>query len=231
MPSLPDPNKYNDPIKYFRDCHALIAIQLNNLEQLTIDAERKGIKKSIKEDKAWRELFEFLVNVAPIHEQDEELALFPIVLQKIPHVGFQQVTSPMRFIHEQHEMMEKHSIELLRIWRQTLAKNELSDDDANRFILGAKELAAIYREHVRRENEVIYTVANDELLSPTERQEILEVIRELHSKEVMTAYFDYEAPVFSDASYKPVIVAIDENDDAISEEGFDVEDDEEAGEE
>jgi hemerythrin-like domain-containing protein len=227
MPSLPDPNKYNDPIRYFRDSHALIISLINQLEDLIKNAEAKGIKKSIKEDKGWTDILEFLVNVAPIHEQDEEEALFPLIFEKIPHVGFQQASSPIRFIHEQHDAMQMHSLDLLRIWKQTLAKNELSDDDANQFILGAKELAAIYREHVRRENEIIYTTANDELLSPQDRVNILAIIREHHAKEVIMPYFDYEAPVITDPFYKPVIVAGDENEDAVSQQELEVEGEEE----
>ena len=48
MPQLPDPNKYNDPIKYFRDCHALITTQINLLEKLWQSAEANGVIKSIK---------------------------------------------------------------------------------------------------------------------------------------------------------------------------------------
>jgi hemerythrin-like domain-containing protein len=226
MPRLPDPNKYSDPIRYFRDSHALIVTVINQLEELIKSAELKGIKKSITEDKTWREILEFLVDVAPIHEQDEELALFPVIFEKVPHVGFQMQNSPIRFIHEQHDMMQMRSVELLKIWRQTLAKNELTDEEANRFILGAKELAEIYREHIRRENEIIYTTANDELLSPQEREAVMGMIREHHSKEVITPYFDYEAPVISDPFYRPVIVAGGANEDAVSEEELEVENDE-----
>jgi len=224
---LPDPNKYNDPIRYFRECHALIITLINQLEQLTQEAEKKGVKQSIKEDRGWRDILDFLVNVAPIHEMDEEEALFPLIFEKVPHVGFQQPSSPIRFIEEQHTAMQQHSIELLKIWRQTIAKDEISDDEANKFILGAKELAAIYREHIRRENEIIYTTANDELLSPQERQNIIEKIREMHGKEVISGMFDYEAPVFSDPSYKPTYVAGADNEDAVSDEEFEVEDEDE----
>src|SRR5207302_3312007 len=102
--------------------------------------ERKGVKKSIKEDRGWRDLLDFFVNTAPIHEMDEEEALFPIIFEKVPHVGFQQRSSPIRFIEEQHTVMQQHSIDLLKIWRQTIAKDEITDEEANRFILGAKEL-------------------------------------------------------------------------------------------
>jgi len=229
---LPDPNKYSDPIRYFRDSHALIITLINQLDDLIKSAEQKGIKKSIIEDKAWREILEFLVNVAPIHEQDEEMALFPLVFKKVPHVGFQMANSPIRFIHEQHEVMQMHSIELLQIWKQTLIKNELTDEEANRFILGAKQLAAIYREHVRTENEIIYTTANDELLSPQERESIMNTIREHHGAEVITPYFDYEAPVISNPAYSPKVVVGDDENDAISGEELEVEeegDEEETG--
>jgi len=230
MPQLPDPNKYDDPIRFFRDCHALIITLINRLEKLAQEAESKGVKKSIKEDKDWGEILDFLVNDAPLHEQDEEEALFPIVLEKVPHIGFQQENSPMRFIQEQHQVMQLRSIDLLRIWKQTLAKNEISDEDAGKFILGVKELVGIYREHVRRENEIIYTTANDELLSPQEREEILGKIRELHGKQVISDYLPFDEPTFSLSGYAPVIVS-GENEDAVSEQTVELEDDDEENEE
>src|SRR6266480_466755 len=160
MPSLPDPNRYNDPIKYFRDSHALITTQINILEQLAKNAEIKGVLKSITEDREWADLLDFLINTAPRHEMDEELALFPIVLSKIPHVGFQQSGTPIRFIHEQHEMMQRRTNELILFWKKMLSNKEISPDEATQFIIGAKELVAIFREHMRRENELIYTTAN-----------------------------------------------------------------------
>jgi hemerythrin-like domain-containing protein len=222
---LPDPNIYNDPIRFFRDCHALIVQVINQLELLISDAEKKGIRFSIQEDKGWRDILDFLVNVAPVHEADEEEALFPVISEKIPHVGFQSNSSPIRFIQDQHEVMQAHATDLLRFWQQTLVKNEITDTEVNQFILGAKELAAIFREHIRRENEVIYTAANDELLSPEERQQIMETIREHHSKEVISGYFEYEAPVFSDPAFNPIYVAGDRHDDAIADE--ELEEDEE----
>src|SRR5689334_18950687 len=103
MPRLPDPNKYADPIRFFRDCHALVVTQINLLEQLAKDAESKGVIKSLRDDKRWAELLDFFVNTAPLHEMDEELALFPVVFEKTPHFGFQSPDSAKRFIEEQHE--------------------------------------------------------------------------------------------------------------------------------
>ena len=225
MPQLPDPNKYNDPIKYFRDCHALITTQINLLEKLWQSAEANGVIKSIKEDKEWGELLDFLVNVAPRHEIDEENSLFPLVLEKLPRIGFQQNTTPMRFIHEQHEVMLIRSTELLRLWRQTLEKNELTDDEATQFLSGAKELTGILREHIRRENEVIYTTANDELLSPADRQQILEGVRENHNKAVQTAYLGFDEPTYTLKGYSPVMISGD-REDAVSDSSIESDDEE-----
>jgi hemerythrin-like domain-containing protein len=231
MPQLPDPNKYNDPIKYFRDSHALITTQVNLLEKLTHSAELKGVIKSITEDKEWAEILDFFVNTATRHEIDEELALFPYMLDKIPHVGFQQSSTPIRFIHEQHESMLLRATELLRIWKQTLAQKEITNDEATQFIIGARELVTNFREHMRRENELIYTTANDELLSPSDRQKILEIIRENNSKEVMSDYLAYDQPTYSLTGYSPIIVNKNEDGDAVSTESLDIEEDEEEGEE
>lgn len=230
MLHLPDPDKYNDPIKFFRDCHALIVTQVNLLEQLSLDAESKGVIKSLKDDKRWADLLDFFVNTAPLHEIDEEMALFPIVFEKIPHFGFQSPDSAKQFIEGQHEVMQFKSIALLRFWKQSLAKTELTSDESTTFIQTAKELVALYREHIRRENEIIYTVANDELLSPQERQQIIKMVRENRSEVVQTPYMDFDEPTFTLKGYKPIIVS-QEDADAVSDSKISLEDDEEADEE
>jgi hemerythrin-like domain-containing protein len=230
MPALPDPNKYNDPIKFFRDCHALIITQVNLLEQLAIDAESKGVIKSLKDDKRWADLLDFFVNTAPLHEMDEEIALFPVVVEKIPHLGFQSPDSAKRFIEDQHEMLQYKSTALLRFWKESLAKNELTSDESTTFIHNAKELIALYREHIRKENEIIYTLAHDELLSPQERQDIIEKIRENRSEVVQTAYLDFEEPTYTLKGYTPVIVS-ENGRDVISESTIEPDDEEEEEEE
>ncbi len=230
MPHLPDPNKYNDPIKFFRDSHALITTQINLLEKLAQTAEASGNMKSVREDTRWAELLDFLINSAPRHEMDEELALFPIVLEKIPHVGFQHGETPIRFIHEQHEIIQRRTNDLIIFWKKTLDKPEISDAEAAQFIAGAKELVAIFRDHMRHENELIYTTANDDLLSPVDRQKILEMIRENNSKEVMSDFLEYDQPTYSLTGYKPVIVT-GNSEDAVSDATVDGDGEDEGEEE
>ncbi|MFI5263288.1 MAG: hemerythrin domain-containing protein [Candidatus Kapaibacterium sp.] len=229
MPKLPDPDKYNDPIKFFRDCHALIITQVNLLEQLVLDAESKGVIWSLKKDSRWADLLDFFVNTAPLHEMDEEVALFPVVVEKIPHFGFQSPDSAKRFIEDQHEMLQYKSGALLRFWKESLGKNELSSDESTTFVRNAKELISLYREHVRKENEIIYTLANDELLSPQERQDVIEKIRENRSEVVQTAYLDFEEPTYTLKGYKPIIVS-GGGEDAVSESTLESENEEEESE-
>ena len=72
---------------------------------------------------------------------------------------------------------------------------------------------------------MIYTAANDELLSPQEREDILAKIQEMHGKEVISGMFDYDSPTFSQSDYQPIL-AKTEDEDAISQESVDVEDEE-----
>ncbi|MEP7233905.1 MAG: hemerythrin domain-containing protein [Ignavibacteriota bacterium] len=223
MAKLPDPNKYSDPIKFFRDCHALIGSQVNLLAQMVAEAESKGVIKSLKDDDRWAELLDFFVNEAPIHESDEENALFPVVFEKTPHVGFQGAIAPNRFMQDEHELLQYKSIALLRFWKQALSKDELTSEDSTTFIQTAKELIGNYREHVRKENEIIYTVANDELLTPQERQDIIERVRQNRSVIVQTDYLAFDEPTYTLKGYSPQIVT--EGGDAISGSSLEGEED------
>ena len=61
------------------------------------------------------------------------------------------------------------------------------------------ELLAVYKQHVAKENEIIYKLANEELLTPDERQEVMEGIVALNSPQSSTAILDYDQSNYSDA--------------------------------
>ena len=157
---------------------------------------------------------------------DEEIALFPLVFERTPHFGFQSPGSASRFMSEQHEAMQYKSIALLKFWQASLGKDELTSEESTTFIRTVKELVELYHEHVRKENEIIYTTANDDLLSPQDRQDMIEKIRGNRSEIVQTAYLGFEEPTYTLKGYTPVIVT-GENEDAVSEEMIETEEEEE----
>lgn len=224
MIRLPDPEKYEDPIRYFRDCHGVVGAVVDEFEKLVKSARQIGVAKSFAESDRWKELLDFFVHAAPIHERDEERALFPLVVEKVPHLGFQSKGSPNRFIHDQHEGMQQRSQALLALWKAFLAQKSLTPADEARFLEVGAELVSVYREHIAMENGIIYTVANDNLLSPVERIAVMLLVREQHSEKTVTGVLS-----FSDSPYESMQGS--ESTEAVSEDQLEVDDEESEDEE
>lgn len=220
MIRLPDPDKYEDPIRYFRDSHGVVGGVVDRFEKLLLGAKENGVSKSFASNPEWVELLQFFVHVAPQHERDEERALFPIVFEKVPHLGFQSKGSPSRFIHDQHEGMQERSKALLELWKAAMAQKTLGEEDEKKFLETGVELAKLYREHIAMENRIIYTTANDSLLTPVERIAVMLLVREQHSEKTVMPVLG-----FSDSPYEDAGDDSPES-DAVSGEPFDVEEDE-----
>ena len=216
MIRLPDPEKYDDPIKYFRDSHKIIANVVARFFSLIDAAGTKGVSFLLEKKDEWSELLEFFVRGGPIHEQDEARALFPVILEKVPHLGFQSPKEPYRFILEEHEVMQQRARALLAIWKGYLVQQSLSADDEKRFFDVSDELVKLYHEHIGMEDKIIYTAANDNLLTPAERIGIMLLIREMHSERTVTPVIGFESTIYDSASE-------DEDDSAISKNVIDVE--------
>jgi len=197
MIQLPNPDEYEDPIRYFRDSHKIIVGVVDTFEKLLLQAKEQGVAASFAATAEWEEILNFFVAVAPMHELEEERSLFPIVLEKVHSIGFQSPQTPGRFIHEQHEVMQERSKALLALWRGYMLQKELSPEDEKRFVDVGIELIRLYREHVGIENAVIYSAANDELLSPAERIGILLSLQQQHGNQTIMPFISFSDQPYS----------------------------------
>lgn len=207
--TLPDPNNYSDGIAFFRDMHKLVRQSCAELETLLADAETSGVFKSFATRPEWEDLFRFFTVIAPEHERDEERYLFPLVIAKVPHVGFQQPDAPIRFLIEGHEVIERKLMQLLKDWNvfrtkppdpaaieESHAKHQAEDAA---FIASGRELALRYREHITIEEQRIYDLA-DRMLSGTEKQQLIDLLRAGHDNEATTTLLEFDRPQFSNPS-------------------------------
>src|SRR3954464_3136710 len=103
---LPDPNNFSDGVAFFREMHKVVLKSCADLDGLMDDAEKQGVFKSFANRPEWEELFRFFTVIAPEHERDEERCLFPMLREKLPHVGFQPLDAPIHFLIEGHDVLE-----------------------------------------------------------------------------------------------------------------------------
>ncbi len=211
--NLPDPQSYQDGIQYFHDTHKIILHECAELEELLSDAESQGVFQSFASRPEWNEVFDFFQKAAPRHEREEMALLFPAVATHVPHVGFQQPGSTIRFLTEGHEVLQRNMQTLVQDWEafRNVTRDAASlgaahathtSEDA-RFIATGRELVRLYREHITLEESRVYTVA-EKLMSGEEKLELIDQLREAYADEVVTSGFLFDEPRFSDPAYNVI---------------------------
>jgi iron-sulfur cluster repair protein YtfE (RIC family) len=198
---LPDPSEFSDPIKYLRASHVVIVAQVELLHALVKEAEQLGVAKSFSVHPDWVSTLYFFSRVLPTHERDEEIAVFPMLIANLTHVGFLAAGSPIRFLQDGHASMEKQAEALVQTWRRhvdTSGKREtvMSKDEEQAFLDTALQLVDLLRKHVKLEDDLVYKQAHD-ILSPSERIKAMDIIRTNHHSVVHSGVQEYDAPTSS----------------------------------
>jgi hemerythrin-like domain-containing protein len=198
---LPDPRKYRDPIRYFRDSHGVINEQLVEFERLLQEVASIGPEKAFAQSKeAWDETLHFFRRSAPRHEREEEQTLFPVLSDKFPSIGFRSANDPSKFLSAEHFEMRRLTRYLTDIWNQFKTDPPTSVEQGADFQRTGAELLSMYKQHIAKENEIIYKLANDELLSPDEREDVMRGVVSLNSPESSTAILNYDQSDYSDVT-------------------------------
>lgn len=204
MRHLPEPEKYQDPIRYFRDSHGVINEALVTLERLLDEVASTGLDKSLKDNAAaWDETLQFFHRSAPRHEKEEEETLFPVMSQKLPSIGFRAPEDPSKFLAAEHFEMRRLTRNLNDISNQARKSGAANLEQSAEFQRVGAQLLTVYKQHIAKENEIIYKLANEELLTPEERETVMEGIVALNSPQSMTSMLEYEQSEFSDESKSP----------------------------
>jgi hemerythrin-like domain-containing protein len=207
---LPDPSQYDDPIKFLRAIHGLVLQNSLELERLAADAEQRGVFASFASHPEWDDLLNFYTKAAPQHEKSEEEYLFPVLVRKLPRMGFQYEDSPIRFLVDGHDVLQARMIPLVSAWTQFKRKDRDAaslaasagrhSDEDKQFVAVARELASLYRDHIKMEEDRVYTVA-DKMLGSDERVEIMAGLRSEYDNEAVTGSVYFDPPQFSNPQF------------------------------
>jgi hemerythrin-like domain-containing protein len=109
---------------------------------------------------------------APKHTADEEESLFPR-LRKVNHPEVEAAIKTLDPLEKEHQRADAlHSVVDL-LGRRNLSGETLSPWEVQRFRESVAELAAIYKEHIRIEDEVVFPVAG-KLLAANDKAAIAE---------------------------------------------------------
>src|SRR3989338_2871891 len=137
--------------------HEKILSFLDKLE--AVNQKIQKIKSCQAEDKEWAELkhiVEHLIGAEPHHQREEQI-LFPELEKRC-------VFGPPQVMLQEHEELRKHKHELERLGQEaeTLNFNDLKKQlDAT-----AKFLVFNLRDHIFKENNILYPTALDVITEP-----------------------------------------------------------------
>jgi iron-sulfur cluster repair protein YtfE (RIC family) len=143
------------PFEMLTTCHERVHRMLRLLARLREHLASHGQDEQAAQ--AARDVMRYFDQAAPLHHQDEELHVFPVLLAR----GDAQVQSVVRRLQQDHRAMEL-AWSRVRALLQTVASTETGvawspwDAAALRTLDG---FSGLYDEHIRLEEDIVYPAA------------------------------------------------------------------------
>lgn len=153
MPGLHSPAaSFDQPFEMLAACHERVLRTLDLLQRLQAYLNEKGVDASVRQ--AARDVLRYFDVAAPLHHQDEELHVFPPLLQPGTDAATQ---AAVRQLQREHRAMEAG-------WAQARQPLQaLADGDAVALLPADHALlqhfAQLNRQHLQREEAHIYPAA------------------------------------------------------------------------
>lgn len=152
LPGLHSPGaSFEAPFEMLAACHERVQRMLDLLTRLRQYLQQKPCDDVARQ--AARDVLRYFDMAAPLHHQDEELHVFPLLLAQ----GGSQLQALVRQLQADHQAMEAD-------WAQArLALVEMAEGRAQAFTPGQEALfecfASRYAGHIRQEEGSVYPAA------------------------------------------------------------------------
>jgi len=149
----PNPDTFEDPIAFIRDDHARQLRMCNLLDAFTEKLELEPVMPLASA------LLEYLTGDLPLHTQDEEQDLRPVLEQRCePGDGLDEVLKQLTKEHELNRDLVSFMIEDL----EALADGRTLSNPV-RLLMNVKEFSETQRQHVTWEERVLLPLARQRL--------------------------------------------------------------------
>lgn len=152
-------HSFSDPTGLLSDCHRRIEMFLKSLQQVAkiidrplSDGAREALESALR----------YFRESAPKHTADEEESLFPR-LRQVNDPTVEAAFATLDKLEGDHRKAESLHAEVDALGLKCLSQQCLPVAEANRFRQGVDDLAAIYGEHIRVEDEVVFPAAKLQL--------------------------------------------------------------------
>jgi iron-sulfur cluster repair protein YtfE (RIC family) len=146
---------FSDPTGLLSDCHRRIEMFLGSLQQVA-----KVIDHPLTPDvrAALESALRYFHEAAPKHTADEEESLFPR-LREIHDPTIEKAISTLKALEDDHLRADRLHGDVYRLGEQCLRQGHLSSREATQFRQAICDLASIYAEHIRIEDNVVFPAA------------------------------------------------------------------------
>jgi len=160
-------HSFSEPTGLLSDCHRRIEMFLGSLQHVS-----QLIDNQLADDArtALNSALRYFREAAPKHTADEEQSLFPR-LRQLQHPDVKAAIGALEPLEQEHHRADSLHAEVDKLGQRCLAQGGLPKSQADRFRQAVTELASIYKEHIRIEDEVVFPVAG-RLLSNADKAAI-----------------------------------------------------------
>lgn len=150
-----DVHDFSDPTGFLADCHRRIEMFLGALEAVSTVIDQPLTEETRRAlDSALR----YFREAAPKHNADEEESLFPR-MREIRDPEVRSAVAKIDKLEEEHRWAAPLHSEVERMGTIYLSGKSLSPEEVEGFRKAVTELASMYREHIRVEEEVVFPAA------------------------------------------------------------------------
>jgi len=160
-------HNFTDPIGLLSDCHRRIEMFLGSL-QAVADVVDQPPTEDVR--RALESALSYFCQAAPKHTADEEETLFPR-LRQMRNPEVEAAFSRVEKLEEEHRFAALLHEAVERIGTEYLSNGNLADGEIADFRRSVASLAAIYKQHISIEDELIFPLAS-RMLSASEKQEV-----------------------------------------------------------
>ena len=160
-------HSFSDPTGLLSDCHRRIELFLRTLQAVAAVADQPP---SAETSQSLRVSLKYFREAAPKHTEDEEVSLFPR-LRQLGDLEVQEVLAEMDRLEDDHRRADRLHGLVDHLGNEYLQSGVLAEGELATFRKAISDLAAIYGDHIRLEDTVLFPVAA-KLLSSSEKKAI-----------------------------------------------------------
>ena len=146
---------FTEPLGLLSDCHRRIEMFLGSLSAI---ANVAGPPLSEEGRRALEKALRYFRESAPKHSADEEQSLFPRLTAQ-PSKESDTVLATMKELEKEHRWAESLHAEVDRLGQKYLTDGSLSDRDSAEYRNAMDALSAMYRRHIKIEDESLFPFA------------------------------------------------------------------------